>query len=327
MAIARAGLKSLFPKEVNMISGPGCPVCVTPTSDIDKAIDLAGREDVVIATFGDMIRVPGSFSSLEKEKAKGADLRIIYSPMDALELAQSDPGKDVVLLGVGFETTSPGIAAAIMKAKSMNLKNFFVLSMFKTIPEALKAILDIKKRRIDGFLLPGHVSAIIGSKPYQFIAKKYGVPGVIGGFDAKDIMDSIELLLSQIKRKKPEIHIQYSNVVKEDGNLPAKKFLKEVFRQRESNWRGIGVIPKSGLKLKEKYAEFDAEKKFNLKERKSKDPRGCGCGDVLLGLISPKECTLFGKVCTPGNPIGPCMVSSEGACAAEYKYGGRKKYE
>jgi len=321
MSIARFGLKSVFPKRVNMISGPGCPVCVTPTEDIDKAIELARKDGVIVATFGDMLRVPGSFSTLEKEKAKGADVRIVYSPMDALAMARENPDKNVVLLGVGFETTSPGMAVAVKAAKKEKIDNFFVLAMFKTIPQALEKILKAGNRRIDAFLLPGHVSAVIGSKPYEFIAKKYKIPGVIGGFDSKDILKSIDMILTQIKNRRPEIGIEYSSVVKKEGNKSAIKLLNEVFKNVESNWRGIGRIPSSGLELRRAYSAFDASKKFRLKTKKAKDPAGCRCGDVLLGILDPERCPLFAKRCRPSNPVGPCMVSSEGACAAAFKYG------
>ena len=321
MAIARNGLRPVFPKRINMISGPGCPVCVTPTEDIDKAIALSRKRDVIVATFGDMIKVPGSSSSLEKEKAGGADIRIIYSPMDALDIARQNPSKNVVLLGVGFETTSPGMAIAVKSARKEKIRNFYILTMFKTIPAALEAILKVRNRKIDGFLLPGHVSAVIGSKPYEFIAKKYKVPCVIGGFEAGDILKSVDMLLAQTEKHKPAVEIEYSSVVKELGNPQAKRALEEVFEKCDSAWRGIGGIPSSGLKLKGSFAAFDALKKFKIKTKKAKDPRGCRCGDVLLGILDPEGCSLFGKRCVPSNPVGPCMVSSEGACAAKYKYG------
>ena len=321
MAIARNGLRPLFPENVKMISGPGCPVCVTPTEDIDRAVELSRWQNVILASFGDMIRVPGSSSSLEKEMAKGADIRIIYSPMDALEIAKKNPSKNVVLLGVGFETTSPGMAVAIKSAKKEQIDNFFVLPMFKTIPAALEAILRIKKRKIDGFLLPGHVSAVIGSRPYEFIAKQYKVPCVIGGFEPENILRSVAMLLAQIKNKKPAVEIEYSKVVTREGNIKAKSVLGEVFGSSDSVWRGIGNIPASGLKLKAPFAQYDALKKFKIKTKKACDPRGCKCGDVLLGLLEPEKCALFGRRCVPSSPVGPCMVSSEGACAAVFKYG------
>ena len=321
MAIARNGLKDVFPEQIKMISGPGCPVCVTPTEDIDRAIALSRIKGVILASFGDMIKVPGSFSTLEKEKARGADIRIIYSPMDALDTAKNNPSKNVVLLGVGFETTSPGMAVALKCARKEKIGNFFILPMFKTVPAALEAILKIRKRKIDGFLLPGHVSAVIGSRPYEFIAKKYKVPCVIGGFEPADILRSVNMLLEQIKNNKPAVEIEYSTVVTKEGNTPAKNVLNEVFEKCDSSWRGIGRIPSSGLKLRARFAGYDAQKKFRLKKKKAEDTKGCRCGDVLLGLLEPENCRLFGKRCVPSNPVGPCMVSSEGACAAAFKYG------
>lgn len=321
MAIARFGLKKLFPKELTMLSGPGCPVCVTPEEDINLAIEISKRKDVIITTFGDMVKVPGTFSSLEKEKSNGADIRIIYSPIDALDIAAANPNKKIIFLGVGFETTSPSIAMTVKIAKKKKISNFYVLPMLKTIPNALEAILQTKNRKIDGFLLPGHVSAIIGAKAYKFIAEKYKIPCVIAGFEAKDILDSIKMLVDQIKNKKPKVEIQYSSVVNNEGNINAQKVLDDVFVENDSNWRGIGIIPKSGLKFKSEYKDFDASKIFQLEARYFKKQSGCDCGKILLGIKNPKQCFLFAKKCTPSNPIGPCMVSSEGACAAEYRYG------
>jgi hydrogenase expression/formation protein HypD len=323
MAIARHGLRSLFPPQVKLLSGPGCPVCVTPAEDIDKTIELAKLPGVIITTFGDMVHVPGSYSSLEKERGKGADVRIVYSPEDALEIAKANPDKKVIFPGVGFETTSPTIAAAVIQAKREKVKNFFVLPMFKTIPNALKAILDIKERKIDGFILPGHVSVIIGSRPYGFIAKKYGVPGVVTGFEPDDILEAVKMILKQIAERKPKIEIEYTNIVTPEGNVTAQKILKKVFREVDSNWREIGRIPKSGMVFRPAYAAFDASKVFKIKQPKTRENKGCLCGKILLGMNSPRECKLFCKACTPAHPIGPCMVSSEGSCAAEFKYGSR----
>lgn len=320
MSIARHGLKKLFPTEVSMLSGPGCPICVTPVEDIDKAIDMAKKRNVIITTFGDMFHVPGSVSNLSKEHAKGADIRIVYSASDALEIAVNAPAKEVVFLGVGFETTSPTIAATVITAKRKRISNFSVIPMFKTIPEALKAILDIKERRIDGFILPGHVSTIIGSIPYKFIEAEYKVPGVIAGFEPDDILQSVNILLDQIKNKQPRVTIQYTRSVLPEGNRTAQKILSEVFIVCDSKWRSIGNIPRSGLTFNKKYMKFNALQRFRLKTVRAKEPKGCLCGKILLGLAMPKQCALFGKACTPSDPIGPCMVSSEGTCAAVYKY-------
>ncbi|MFC1501325.1 hydrogenase formation protein HypD [Elusimicrobiota bacterium] len=320
MCIAEFGLKKLFPENVNMLSGPGCPVCVTPIEDIDRSVELSKFKDVIITTFGDMIRVPGSVSSLEIERSKGADVRIVYSPLDAVEIAKENPKKEIVFIGVGFETTSPAIASTLIIAKKKGIKNFSVLPMFKTIPNALKTILDTKNKKIDGFLLPGHVSTIIGVTPYEFIPEKYKIPCVIGGFEPKDILRSVDMLISQISDGKPSVEIQYTRAVSKEGNKEARKILSQVFIQTDSNWRAIGNIPMSGLTFNSSYLGFDATKRFDVKLPKAKEPRGCKCGEVLLGLKKPKQCGLFGKRCVPSDPVGPCMVSSEGSCAAVYKY-------
>ncbi|OGS46546.1 MAG: hydrogenase formation protein HypD [Elusimicrobia bacterium RIFOXYD2_FULL_34_15] len=320
MAIAYSGLKSLLPKNINLISGPGCPVCVTPTPIIDSAIELA-KKGLIITTFGDMLKVPGSNSSLEKEKSNGNDVRMVYSCFDALKIAQKNPKKEVVFVGVGFETTSPTIAATIKTAEKEKTKNFSVIPAFKVIPPALKVILEQKNLKIDGFLLPGHVSAIIGSKPYQFITEKYKISSVITGFEPSEILEGIFMILKQIKTKKPIIEIQYKKVVKKEGNPFAMKLLYSIFEESDSQWRGLGIIKKSGLKFKYKYKKFDALQKFKTKLKNAKEPVGCLCGKILTGTVKPIQCHLFGKKCNPSNPIGPCMVSSEGTCAAYYKYG------
>jgi hydrogenase expression/formation protein HypD len=327
MAIARNALKSKFPENVTMLSGPGCPVCVTPAEMIDAAIEISKLPGVIVTTFGDMLRVPGSASSLEKERAAGADVKMVYSPYDALEMAVSQSKKQVVFLGVGFETTSPAIAATVIWAKKRKAGNFTVLSMFKTIPNALKAILAVKGRRIDGFLLPGHVSAIIGEQPYAFLSGKYGIPGVISGFEPYDILKSVEILLGMINAGKASIVNQYTRIVNPEGNPIARKTINTVFEEADSAWRGIGCIPKSGLIFKRSYSAFDAARRFKIKITQGRENTGCICGNILTGLNGPQECKLFGKACTPQNPIGPCMVSSEGACAAQYKYGNIKNRE
>jgi hydrogenase expression/formation protein HypD len=325
MAIAQCGIRPLLPKNVNLISGPGCPVCVTSARDIDKAICLSRVKDVVITTFGDLIRVPGSFSSLEKERASGGDIIMVYSVMDALMVAKQRPAKKVVFLGVGFETTSPSVASAIITAKRMRINNFFVLPMFKLITPALKAILNMKQRKIDGFLLPGHVSAVIGLKQYEFIADDYRTAAVVSGFEPEDILKSIKMILSQISAKHFVVENEYERAVNYSGNPKACSILESVFQPVDTDWRAIGMIPKSGLGFKDNYSKYDANRNFRVKIPRVKEPRGCLCGSILLGLKSPIDCSLFGKKCVPQNPVGTCMVSSEGTCAAEYKYGKQKK--
>lgn len=321
MSIARNGLRPLFPKDVVMLTGPGCPICVTPNEDIDRAIALARIPGVIITTFGDMLHVPGSHSSLERERAAGADVRIVYSCADALDIAIAEPKREVVFMGVGFETTAPTIAATVLTAAAKKVKNFTVLAMFKTVPEALKALLEIPGRRIHGFLLPGHVSAIIGIEPYRFIAEKYGVPGVIAGFEPSEILSAVTELRRMCVEGKAAIVNGYSRVVKPEGNPAARAILEKVLEPADCRWRVVGNIPGSGLKFRPAYAAFDALKRFKIKTEPAIEPKGCACGKILLGLCGPRDCALFAKRCTPGNPVGPCMVSSEGACAAEYKYG------
>ncbi len=319
MAISSSGIRQSIDKRVRLLSGPGCPVCVTPQEDIDSAISLAKQKDVVIVTFGDMMRVPGSESSLEKEKAKGRDIRMVYSVLDGLKIAQNEKAKKIIFLGVGFETTAPTIAAAVILAKENKVDNFFVLALFKLIPPALRMIAGASNLKIDGFILPGHVSTIIGSKPYEFLVSDFKKPCVIAGFDTLDILQAIYLLIDQMKTI-PKVEIQYRRSVKPDGNVQAKKVMNRVFTAIDSNWRGIGQIEKSGLVFNPDFQNFNAKHHFGLKTKKAKINPACRCGDVLLGLIIPSECKQFAKACTPENPIGPCMVSSEGACAAYYKY-------
>ena len=322
MAISSSGIRQSVDKRVKLLSGPGCPVCVTPQEDIDLAISLAAQKDVVIVTFGDMMRVPGSESSLEKEKAKGRDIRMVYSALDGLKIAQKEKTKKIIFLGVGFETTAPTIAAAVILAKENKVNNFFVLALFKLIPPALRMIASAPNLKIDGFILPGHVSTIIGSEPYEFLARDFKKPCVITGFETLDILQAIYLLIDQMKTI-PKVEIQYRRSVKPDGNVQAKKVMNRVFSAADSNWRGIGPIEQSGLVFNSEFQNFDAKHYFGLKTKKAKTirlRRTCRCGDVLLGLIIPPECRQFAKACTPENPIGPCIVSSEGACAAYYKY-------
>lgn len=320
MDISRYGLRKLLPDSINLVSGPGCPVCVTPIEEINRAIELARLPGAIVATFGDMMRVPGTRSTLNAEKSKGADIRVVYSPFEALKMADENPGKPVIFIGIGFETTAPAIALAIKQAKKGNINNFYVLAAFKTVIPAMNALLADKELKIDGFIAPGHVSTIIGADAYEPVAKKYNAPCVITGFEAEDILQGILMLVRQHAEGRGEVEIQYGRAVKKQGNKAAQAVMKEVFRAVDSNWRGIGVIPLSGLALNSRHAEFDALQKFKPKAVYSKEPAGCRCGDVLKGLIKPVQCGLFGKTCTPGHPVGACMVSSEGSCAAYFKY-------
>ncbi len=317
MNIFRFALKDSLPKNINLISGPGCPVCVTPNEFIDKTVYLAGQKDLIIATFGDMFKVPGSRSSLEKEKARGARIKMVYSSIDALSLAKSDPDKEVVFLGIGFETTVPTVAESILIARREKIKNYSVLCGHKTMPEALKVLAEDKDVKIEGFLLPGHVSAIIGSKPYEFLAGKFNKKCVISGFEPIDILQALLML---IKQKMPKVEIQYTRIINKNGNRVAQKNIDKVFEEHSSVWRGLGVIKKSGLEIRKEYSGFDAEDKFNPHSGKAKENKGCICGGVLRGVKTPPDCKLFGRICNPENPVGACMVSSEGTCAAYYKY-------
>ena len=317
----RFGLDELLPKNIRLISGPGCPVCVSPQGYIDNAIELAKNKDVIIATFGDMLRIPGSRSSLEKQKAETGNIRVVYSPLDAVTLATANPGKKIVFLAVGFETTSPTIALSAIIAKNKRLKNLYFLSSLKLIPPAMRYLLLDKRLKLDAFLCPGHVSAIIGTKPYGFIPKKYKIACCVAGFEPVDILEGICMILEQIIIKRPCVANQYARVVAQAGNPDARKIINRVFKVCDSDWRGFGVIPESGLELRKEFANFNAEKIFPISLKiKSKPDKACRCADVLKGLISPSECQLFGKKCSPDNPVGPCMVSSEGACNAHYKF-------
>ncbi|MCX5725882.1 MAG: hydrogenase formation protein HypD [Candidatus Saganbacteria bacterium] len=321
MAIFQHGIRSLLPEGVKLLSGPGCPVCVTPNKDIDLAIEIANRPDTIVTTFGDMMKVPGRRSSLSREKAGGKDIRIVYSPTDALNIAKENKNKNVVFLAVGFETTSPTIASTIKEAADSKVNNFFILNSLKKIPEAMMALLNMGEVEVDGFLCPGHVSVVIGSGPYEFIPRDFRIPCVISGFEPLDIMQSIYMLLKQISEKDPKVEIQYKRAVKPDGNLEALKVLLEVFESGDSTWRGLGKIPGSGLKLKPEYSQFDALKAFDIKADETIEKDDCFCGKILRGVKTPADCKLFSRSCTPDNPLGPCMVSSEGTCAAYYKYG------
>ena len=320
VAIARNGLRTMMPEGIRLASGPGCPVCVTSNKDIDTVIALSRVPGVTIATFGDMTRVPGSTSSLLKEQAQGRSINIVYSPLDALTLAKENPDEQIVFVGVGFETTTPLVAMAIKRAKAMGLKNFSVFVTHKNMPGALEMIVADPALKIDALILPGHVSTIIGVKPYEFLAQKYGIPGVITGFEPVDVLQGIAMIMRQLHEGRAEIEIAYSRGVMKEGNPVALAAIEEVFETVDATWRGLGVIPGSGYAIRDEYKEFDAFARFSPEVEPTQEPKGCRCGDVLRGIMAPNECPLFRKVCTPENPIGPCMVSSEGSCAAYFRY-------
>jgi hydrogenase expression/formation protein HypD len=319
MAIARNGIRSILPENIRLISGPGCPVCVTPNHTVDHAIAMARSPGLMVTTFGDMMKVPGSSASLDLVHAQGGDVRIVASTLEAMALAERFPDRKVVFLGIGFETTAPTVAASLMEAKRRRMLNFSVLTAHKVMPPAMRAIStgDVK---IDGYICPGHVSTIIGSKPYTFLAEEFGIGCVVSGFEPLDILQSILMLARQIRREEPAVEIQYSRAVKPEGNPTAQEVLGAVFSSCDSAWRGIGSIPGSGLTIRQEYGEWDAETQIDVDVEPTREPKGCLCGQVLQGRVLPSECRHFGKDCTPGNPVGPCMVSSEGTCAAYYKY-------
>jgi hydrogenase expression/formation protein HypD len=320
VAIARNGLRDVMPENIKLLSGPGCPVCVTANRDIDTAIEMARQPGVIVSTFGDMIKVPGSYSSLSREKADGRDIRIVYSPLDAIALAEQHPENVVVFLGVGFETTAPAIAAAIETASRKGITNFAVLSMHKTVPGALGALVNDPEVAVQGLILPGHVSTIIGVEPYRFLAEDYHVPGVITGFEPNDVLSGILMLARQIAAGTASIEIAYNRNVRPEGNPTARAKMDEVFEPTDAEWRGLGVIPGTGLKIRPAFAQFDALERVPVTPPEPREIPGCQCGDVLRGVTLPFECRLFAKGCTPEHPIGPCMVSSEGSCAAYYRY-------
>lgn len=320
VSIARNGIRALMPEGVRLLSGPGCPVCVTSNRDVDAVIALARIPGVTIATFGDMTRVPGSSSSLLREKAAGAKVEIVYSPLDALRYAQENPDEQVVFVGVGFETTTPLVAMAIKRAKAAGLANFSVYAAHKNMPNALEAIVSDPSLKVDALILPGHVSTIIGAEPYRFLAEKYGIPGVITGFEPVDVLQGIAMLLRQLREGRAEIEIAYARGVMAQGNPVAIAAIDEVFETCTVDWRGLGAIPESGYRIRDEFAQFDAIARFQPQIEQTVEPKGCRCGDILRGAMTPSECPLFNRACTPENPVGPCMVSSEGCCAAYYRY-------
>ncbi len=317
----RTGVRSLFPAGLYLIDGPGCPVCVTPNEFLDHAIEI-GKTGAILATFGDLLKVPSSYSSLAKEKSRGMQVEVVYSPMDALALAEHHRDREVVFLSVGFETTAPGEAATVLCAREKAVRNFSILPGNKLTPPAVKALLDAGEVRIDGFILPGHVSAIIGAEAWEFIARDYQKPCIIAGFENFDLLISTLELVAMIEKGHAECLNSYARVVKKEGNPRAREIMHRVFENAPSVWRGIGLIPESGLALRDEYAEFDAYKKFHVDVMPAKEHPACRCGELLRGLIVPTECPLYGKACLPEDPVGPCMVSSEGPCAAYYRYQG-----
>jgi hydrogenase expression/formation protein HypD len=320
--IYRHGIEQLLPDTVELVHGPGCPVCVIPMGRVDDAISLAERPGVIFTSFGDMLRVPGSTSSLLEAKARGADVRMVYSPLDALKIALANPDKHIVFFAVGFETTAPSTAVTLLRARELGVTNFSVFSNHVTIVPPLKAILDSPDLRLDGFLGPGHVSTVIGNRPYDFVPKQYGKPLVTAGFEPLDILQAVVMLLQQFADGRCEVENQYNRVVTDEGNPIALRILEQVFTLRPHfEWRGLGFIAQSALALNDDFAAFDAERLFELPGVRVADPKACQCGEVLKGVIKPWECKVFGTACTPETPIGTCMVSSEGACAAYYTFG------
>ncbi|GAA0693208.1 MAG: hydrogenase formation protein HypD [Clostridium cadaveris] len=320
MAILRSGIKDTLPKNINLISGPGCPVCVTPQGYIDAAIELSKRDDVIIATFGDMISVPATESSLNIQRALGKDIRVIYSPLEALKIAEKNLNKEVVFLGIGFETTAPLIALAIEKSRIRGIKNFSVFTSLKTMPEILRVLLKGEDIKIDGIICPGHVSTIIGEKEFKFLGDEFHKPAVIAGFGSRDVIAGIYILSDMIRRNKSDLKNIYSQYVRYDGNENAKALIYKVFEKTEGLWRGIGKVEGSGLSIKKEYEEYDAIKKFKIEISKEEHVRECICGEILKGYKKPKDCNFFGTICTPHNPIGVCMVSREGSCKIYYEY-------
>jgi hydrogenase expression/formation protein HypD len=334
-AILKVGLRQLLPPTVRLLSGPGCPVCVTSSNDVDRAIAMALLPGVILTTFGDMVRVPGSqearATSLQEAKAQGADVRMVYSTLDALAIARANPDRPAVFLAVGFETTAPTVAAAVLQAQEKRLRNFYVLSLHKLTPPATRAILDAGEVQLSGIIGPGHVTTIIGAYAWRFLPRDYGIPCAIAGFEPLDILQAVASLVDMIEQGTPAVSNDYARSVRPEGNLVAQQMMQRVFQVGAAEWRGLGTIPDSGLLLRDEYAEFDAARQFPVpaqnagwsteQVRAGQEPKGCRCGEVLRGVVEPSECALFARACTPEHPVGPCMVSGEGACAAYMQYG------
>ena len=320
VAIFKSGIRALLPETITLLSGPGCPVCVTAQQEIDTFIQLARCDGVIVVTFGDLMRVPGTTSSLQKERADGRDVRMVYSAMDALAVARRHPDKKVVFLGVGFETTAPTIAASILAARQTGLNNYLVYPAHKLVPPALNALMDNQQAALDGFLLPGHVSVIIGTEAYRPFFERYQAPCAVAGFEPTDLLQGIAMLVDQIESHTPRLDNAYPRAVSPEGNLKARQILDRVFRVVDAPWRGIGVIGGSGLAIQEDFEAFDAHRAFDIEMPEIQEPKGCACGEILTGNKTPPQCPLYKKICTPVDPVGPCMVSSEGTCAAYYRY-------
>lgn len=321
VAIMKYGIRQLLPSTIEMLSGPGCPVCVTDNADLDKAIAISRLPGVILTTFGDMLKVPGSRTSLQEVRSEGADIRIVYSTIDALQIARQNPSAKVVFLGIGFETTAPTVAASIIQAEKDNIPNYYVLSVHKLCPPAIRAILDSGEVKISGLICPGHVSAVVGSGTWGFIAREYGIPCVVSGFEPVDILQTIYMLVRQSETGDSNVEIAYRRGVTVEGNRRAIELTYQVFEPCSARWRGLGAVADSGLALREQYRRFDAERAFEFDPGPTVEPKGCICGEILRAIKTPQECKLFRVACTPANPVGPCMVSSEGSCAAYYLYG------
>ena len=323
VSIFRHGIRELLPSTIELLSGPGCPICVTANSDLDWGIALAEEPDLIITTFGDMVRVPGSRSSLEKVKAEGADVRVVYSTLDALQVARENPDRPVVFLGIGFETTAPTVAASIVQAQEEGIDNLYLLSLHKLTPPAMRAILDSGESRLDGVIGPGHVTTVIGSQAWGFLPEEYGISCVIAGFEPLDVLRGICALVDRMEFGRPGVDNVYSRSVRPEGNQMALDYVKRVFEVCPADWRGMGRIANSGLRLRSEFGHMDARERFQIDPGPPEEPAGCRCGDVVRGAAAPPDCPLYGEVCTPHYPVGPCMVSSEGTCAAYYRYSAR----
>ncbi len=322
MSIAKSGIKSLLPDNIKLLSGPGCPVCVTPDGAIDAFLELSDNPNVIITTYGDMIRVPGSRrgDNLGNKRARGAHVEVVYSPIDAIDIALKNPDKEVVFLGVGFETTAPGTGAAIGVAAERGVKNFSVLSLLKRVEPSLRALIESPDFSVNGFIVPGHVAVILGEEGFRFLSEDYDLPGVVAGFETEDITVAIEHLIGQLIEGNHRIENKYERLVRPDGNPAAKAAIKKYFEPCGAIWRGLGFIADSGYKIRDEFAFYDAAEKFKIDINRPTKEKGCCCGEVIKGAMSPSMCPLFGTACTPEDAVGPCMVSSEGACAAAYKY-------
>ena len=320
-SIIRHGIDQLLPAEIELVHGPGCPVCVTPLHIIDKALAIAARPEVIFCSFGDMLRVPGSEKDLFRVKSEGGDVRIVYSPLDAVKIAQENPDREVVFFAVGFETTAPANAMAAFQAKQLGLTNFSLLVSHVLVPPAITAILESPTNRVQGFLAAGHVCTVMGYRQYEALVEKYRVPIVVTGFEPLDILDGIRLVVQQLEEGRAEVENAYSRSARRNGNEPAQRMVDQVFEVSDRVWRGIGPIPQSGWRLREAYRDFDAEIKFDVGDIRTHEPPQCRSGEVLQGMLKPDECAAFGKECTPQTPLGATMVSAEGACAAYYRYG------